>query len=105
METERLLRFVERIRHLEAFLIYKHVDDRSVNEEDVVHEAKDRVVLKMSNGRVATGDAHADREQFPREYYIFMDGIEQLDVQLEASQTPVGNPRSEDPNSPSSGIK
>ena len=101
MESERTIGFVERTRHLEAFVIYHHVDQGSLQEYDAVHHAEEWVVLKMRNSRIPRENAYTDRNVFPREYYIFMDGVQQLDIELKAAQILVGSPQSEDSKAPS----
>ena len=96
--TERSLDVMELIRHLEAVFIYQYVHHSSVHEYDIVHHAEEWVVLKVSNRGVATDDAHADRQQLESEYYIFIDGVEQCDIELEVAQILVGSPPSEDSN-------
>ena len=98
MKSERTLGFVERTWHLEAFFIYHHVDQRSLQEYDAVHHAEEWVVLKMRNSRIPREDAYTDRNEFPCEYYTFMDGVEQLDIELQAAQILAGNPQSGDSN-------
>ena len=90
MDAERVLSPAEHIRDLEAFLICQHVYERQIDGQTVVHDAEDWILLKVGNRRVAADDADTDRSKFECEYYIFMDTVEQRDIQLQKAKFLVG---------------
>ena len=43
----------------QCFTVYNHVDVSAFQEQDAVHDTKDGIVAKVSDGRVAADDTNA----------------------------------------------
>ena len=65
--------------------MYDIIDERHVNQKSVVHDAKERVVLKVGNRRISSDDSDAEGNELPREYQILIDYIGHIDVDLETT--------------------
>ena len=66
------------------------VEERHVNQKPVVHDAKERMVLKVGNRRISSDDSKAKGKELSREYQILLDYIGDIDIDLDTTDGLVG---------------
>ena len=66
--------------------MYENIDQSGIQEYEVVHEPKDRMLIEMRNACVASDDAKGDCKQLPCEYEVPIDNVQLHHVQLETAE-------------------